>query len=427
MKSERVGAAWQEKKDRARRGECQKNTQRMGDGRKALTRRLPAWVRLVEGKLVLDDAKAAVVRKVFALAREGLGAGRIARALNAEPVPVLGRTTFKGRPVKWNETVVYSMLTSRATVGEYQPHRVSGGKRTPAGPPLPDYYPRVIEREEFEQVQLLLKARATVGRGRRGRHVNLFAGLLRDARTGGSLTAKHIRNRSATLIPTDSKQGKNTPWVSYPLALFEKALLASLVEVKVEDVRPGNGAASKVEALSARHGELEVLIGKWRAKMDRPELVDVVADKLAELRNEQRDVAARLAEAQREAASPFSEAWGQFKTAGQALAEDGSDDNRERCRTAIRRVVESVWVLIIPGRPGYGLRVCAVQVFFKSGVCRHYFIACKPPMSNGKKRVEGQVWSKSLAEVTGADDFDLRDRSQVAGLEAALAAIPLGG
>jgi hypothetical protein len=84
-----------------------------------------------------------------------------------------------------------------------------------------------------------------------------------------------------------------------------------------------------------------------------------------------------------------------------------------------------VWVLIIPGRPGYGLRVCAAQVFFKSDVRRHYFIACKPPMGNGKKRVEGQVRSKSLAEVAGPGDFDLRDPDHAAELERVLAAVPL--
>jgi hypothetical protein len=194
--------------------------------------------------------------------------------------------------------------------------------------------------------------------------------------------------------------------------------------VKVEDVNLGNGAAAKVDALSSHLGELEVLIKKWQAKMDRPELVDVVADKLAELRGEHRDVARQLAEAQRKAASPFSEAWGQFRTAGQALAKDPSDDMRERCRSAIRRVVESVWVLIIPGKAGHGLRLCTVQVWFKSGAHRDYFIACKPPKSNGKRRIEATWWARSFAEVgIEADGLDLRKPEHAEDLAAALAEV----
>jgi DNA invertase Pin-like site-specific DNA recombinase len=410
MKSERVGAAWANKRKNA--------------AKVVLTRKLPSWVRYVEGKLLLIPEKAKTVRRVFALAREGQGVASIARTLNEEGVPVLGRTTFKGRPVVWTESVVYSLVTSRATTGQYQPCKVSGGKRKPVGEPVRNYYPKAIDQDEFEMVQALLKTRAKVGRGRRGRHVNLFAGLLKDARTGGSLTAKHLVKRSAVLIPVGARNGRGEAWASFPLAAFEEAVLSSLIEVKIEDAQPGEEGNGKVESLAGRLAELEGLLKKWRAKMDRPELVDVVADKLAELERERRTVAEKLAEAQQDAASPFAEAWGQFKTAGQALAADNSDAMRERCRAAIRRVVESVWVLIVPGRPGYGLRICAVQVWFKSGAHRDYLILSRPPKANGIARREGESWSRSLADLAPGG-LDLRQRDHAERLEKALNTIPL--
>jgi DNA invertase Pin-like site-specific DNA recombinase len=411
MKSDRVGKAWANKRKNA--------------ATRKLTRKVPSWVRFVEGKLLLVPEKVKVVRRVFALARAGQGVMSIARTLNEEGVPVLGRTTFKGRLVVWSESIVYCLLTSRATIGEYHPGTVSGKKRTKVGEPVHGYYPKVIDADEFDAIQALLKTRARVGRGRRGRHVNLFAGLLRDARTGGSLTAKHLKKRSAALIPVGAKVGRGDAWASFPLVPFEKEVLASLVEVKLEDVQPGEEkGVNKVESLAGRLAELEGLLKKWRAKMDRPELVDVVADKLAELEQERRGVAEKLAEAQQNAAAPFAEAWGQFRTAGEALKADNSDEMRERCRAAIRRVVESVWVLILPGRPGWGLRLCAVQVWFKSGAHRDYLILSRPPKANGIARREGQAWSRSLADM--AAKLDLRRPDHARRLEKALDALPLG-
>src|SRR5206468_10529 len=48
---------------------------------------------------------------------------------------------------------------------------------------------RIFElAREGHAVGSVIKARSTVGRGRRGSHTNLFAGLLVDARDGGTLT-----------------------------------------------------------------------------------------------------------------------------------------------------------------------------------------------------------------------------------------------
>jgi hypothetical protein len=112
MKSERVGAAWANKKRRA--------------AERIVTRKLPGWV-CVEGddvtqdreprrpgrdgdRLVLIPGRAEIVRRVYRLALAGHGVHAIARVLNESAVPVLGRTEYKGRPVVWSETVVYHLL-----------------------------------------------------------------------------------------------------------------------------------------------------------------------------------------------------------------------------------------------------------------------------------------------------------------------------
>jgi DNA invertase Pin-like site-specific DNA recombinase len=405
MKSERSGAAWANKRKHAKE--------------KVLTARVPTWIRHEDGKVSLDAEKAAVVQRLFKMAADGLGLVAIARRLNDEGVPVLGRThlTVKGetRPVVWSAVNVHRILTSRAAVGEYQPCRGRPGDRKPAGPPVLDYYPPVVDRDTFDEVQAALKTRAVVGCGRRGRYVSLFAGVLRDARTGRNLMARHHPHRESVILPVGATDGRNYRWVSFPLRAFESAVLSELVEVKVEEVDPGAPSGNRVEVLSARLAELEQLSAKWRAKMGRLELVDVVADNLAEIERERKDVAARLGEAQREAASPLSEAVGNLRVVGKSLAEDDGDDNRKRCQAALRRAVESVWCLFMPGR---GRRLAAVQVVFKGGRCRNYVIYHRPAASNqhgGDRAAETKVYS--FADVHKAGDIDLRDKSDVAELE----------
>ncbi len=421
MKSERICAAWSNKRKQA--------------STKVLTRRIPTWLTHTGEKLALDPKKAETVRKLFSLANCGLGLTQIASRLNDSRVPVLGRKQVASpnqlgvqpdkktrRPVVWSASLVYKILTSRAVIGEYQPHRGRGADRKPVGDPIPDYYPPVITREEFAATQAGIRRRATIGRGRRGQHVNLFAGLLRDARTGGSLTVAHHSARESVIFPSGATHGRGDRWVSYPLAAFEKSVLSQLVEIKVEELQSGGPTVSRVETLRSRLAEVESLLKKWRAKMDRPELVDVVADKLSELEAERREATGQLAEAEQEGATPLAEAMGQLRTLGKAIEQDNGDQTRLHCRSAIRRAVESIWCLFMPGR---GTRVAAVQVWFKGGAHRDYLILCRGGFSNGKAARPGSSWVRSLHFPGQKGELDLRVRQHAADFEKVLLACDL--
>jgi DNA invertase Pin-like site-specific DNA recombinase len=90
IKSERCGGAWSEKKRRARDREAQKPTARMGEGRRAVTRRLPGWVELQGGEPVLIPERAAVVKRIFGLVIAGYGQMSIIKRLTEEGVPAFG-------------------------------------------------------------------------------------------------------------------------------------------------------------------------------------------------------------------------------------------------------------------------------------------------------------------------------------------------
>jgi hypothetical protein len=220
--------------------------------------------------------------------------------------------------------------------------------------------------------------------------------------------------------------GKGDKWVTFPLRAFESAVLSMLAEVKIDDLQPGTPAVNKVEVLAGRLAEAETLVKKWRAKMDVPDLVDIVAEKLAELEPKRREISTQLADAQREAASPIAEAIGQVRMVGNSLEEDNSDENRLRCRAAIRRAIEDMWCLLLPGRGIRGsVRVAVVQVNFKTGAHRTYLIIARPAMSNGKITRPGSLWVRSFTDSHAPGERDLRKRKDVAAVEKFLDGLPL--
>lgn len=415
MKSVRNGAACARKRKEAAAG-------------KVVTRKVPGWFKrdaegravLVDGRLVPDPAKVATVRRVFDLALAGNGAYTIARQLNAEGVPVLARTVFRGRPVVWSVAVVMHMLTSRSVTGEFQPHQGRGADRRPAGEVIPDYYPAVIDADTFHAAQHAIQTRATCGRGRRGKRINLFSGLLFDARDGGTLYYKfHDKERGSAIIPVGAVHGKRSPWSCFPAPPFDAAVISRLREVKVSDVQGDDSAGLKVEALAGRLAETDGLIRAWRAKMDDPAIVDTVAAKLAELNLKRKTQAEALADAQREAASPLAEAWGEFRSLAALLAKDQSDELRLKVRAALRRSIESVTCLFT----GRGrVRVAAVRVQFRGGDShRDYLIVYTPGGSNGTVKRPGRWRALSFAEAApDVGALDLREPDDARRLEKAL-------
>lgn len=417
MKSERVGGAWAEKKRRAGNGEKQKPTERMGDGCEVLTRRLPTWVEERGGKLHLIPAKAKAVRLVFRLAgRDGLGVGAIAKRLNADGVPPLGHAGG------WIRSYVYKILTNRAVLGEYQPHTRRGGKRRPEGDPVPGYFPRVIEDDEWNAARAATDGRKLKG-GRPAKGVNLWTGIVHDARDGGRVHVKGNGPKSGgpTLVSANATHGASgDPVVSFPLATFDAAVLSMLREIDPAEVLGEEKGPDEVSALSGELGAVEAEIAKLEADLDRNGLSDALARALRRKEARKAELVPLLKAAEQKAATPLSAAWGECKSLLGAI-EEAPDlvEARTRLRAAIRRVVESAWLLTVPLARD---RLAAVQLWFHGGRCRSYVIRHRPGFANAAARRESSWQAWSLAEAGLSDAIDLRDREQAERLAAALVA-----
>lgn len=405
MKSERVGGAWKEKKRLA------------AADRVPLTKRVPAWLRLVDGGWEIVAEAADAVRRIYRWAIEGYGLGAITKKLNAARVPPIGTAEY------WARSYVAKILSNPAVIGQYQPHRGRGKKRQPDGDPVPRYYPAVVSEKEWYAARAAVASR----RGRAGRpmkdRVNVFAGLLFDARGGGAMQQanKGKKGGGRVLVSYRAVQGvAGSRYTSFPFDAFERAVLSCLREVdpgEILDSAQGSHAARSL-ALAGRLAQVEGEAEKVKARL-RAKFSDAVADVLEQHEEERRSLIEQLADAQREASAPLSEAWGEARTLLDAL--DGApdlEDARVRLRSVLRRIVERVWCLFVPkGRD----RLAAVQVVFRdSDRRRSYLIRCRPGAGGSvpAREASWRVWS--LADAVALGPLDLTRPAHAEALAAEL-------
>ncbi|MCH9000226.1 MAG: recombinase family protein, partial [Proteobacteria bacterium] len=212
-KSKRGRAAWTQKKKRAAaNGEI-------------LTARVPAWLRVRDGKMETDMRRAKIVRRIFDLSAAGHGKAAIARQFNEGKVATFG--TADG----WHASYIQKILRNEAVIGTYQPHRntyVDGKrKRAPEGDPIENYFPAVVEPSLFYQVK-----HSKPGPSGKGDHLqrNLLSGLVFCARCDGRMNYAN-KGRGHVYLICDNARRKRTcdapavpyfPTFSYVLAHLDE-------------------------------------------------------------------------------------------------------------------------------------------------------------------------------------------------------------
>ena len=295
IKSERGRSSWARKQGEA--------------STRIVTRKLPGWMKRDDngmavldgqGRPVLDPERAKVVRRMFTLARDGYGATAIAKKLNDDGVPVMGRKEIavrgqfgrhpaerEKRPVVWTGSVVWHVSRPGRPLANTSP---TGDGGTRPVPPSRTTSRRSLTPETFHAVQGAIANRGRIGRGRRGTHVNLFAGLV----------AGRARRRNADLLA----HGQTPPCPDF--AERERGTRRGMGQFPGRVVRGGrpfatsrseggghsgdNTAARKVEVIAGRLAKIDALVKLWSAKMDNPAIVDTVAAKLAGLNTEREEV-----------------------------------------------------------------------------------------------------------------------------------------
>jgi DNA invertase Pin-like site-specific DNA recombinase len=437
-KCERNGAAWKEKLDRARGKKKQPPRRKDDRVTESLTDRLPAWVQDVDGVLHLVPTRAAAVERIYQLAADGCGIRRIIMKLEAEKVSPFGGyeeyededgNTRRRAPAgehlgsgKWTKSYVHRILQDRRAIGEFQPRKADG---SPDGPVLPGYFPRAVTPELWGAARAGVNRR-TLFNGHKtnnsSKHINIFAGLVRDARDGGTYccTTRSMDGRHTRIIYSSNSREGRIPMLTFPYSTFEDGILSQLMELDAGEVLGEDRAPSEVAVLSGELTLVEAELAEAKAYLAAKGFSPAIADHVTGLEDRKKDLVEKLSEAQQKAARPLAESWGEAQGLIEMLKNAADpDDVRIRLRTALRRTVESIWVLVVPhGRR----RLAAVQIWFAGGKShRDYLLLNHSPWGGaGGNRHPASWQARSLASAVKPGALDLRRPDHARRLEKAL-------
>ena len=256
-KSKRISAVWENKRSKA------------GNGGKKLTAKAPAWLKLSQDrtKFILIPEAAKAIELIFRKKLAGKGAERIARELNDDPNIWKPPKTGPKKTGGWRGSYINKILRSRAVIGEFQPYKLVDGKRQPIGDPIPDYFPPVIDKELFYQVQAQLQANAEKkgnAGGRTGKVSNLFTHVIKCGLCGYPM---HFIDKGKPpkggkyLVCDASRRLKTCTAKPIRYEEFEQLFFDNFEELDISQLIPGE------DETQARINELEKLLTVNRQRL----------------------------------------------------------------------------------------------------------------------------------------------------------------
>ena len=333
MKSQRTSAAWNKARIDALNGIKIKNS------------RIPDWLEWNEDKtnfFVLQGAEK-VIQRIFELSASGLGIEIIAKRLNVE-----GLKTFKQQK-EWRSSGVSSLLRNRALIGEFQfKQRNESGKRIALGEPILNYYPNVVSKQLFWEVQQGMDLRNKRGSGNRaGKFTNLFTGLIRCGECGAAVvtssqTTKTPQGYLKCTVRCESKARMNYKYTE-PQVLSALSSLQSVID-KYRTPVSDETASLKLEirALNEQVITLESLLNKA--------FTPRIAEKL-------QDTELQLANAKERLKTELQQALIQQNREHIILGLEPLDsvDNRRLFNSKLRTVIDKIEMIEHPYKQGSAL------------------------------------------------------------------------
>jgi len=340
-KSERVGAAWAQKRKMARE--------------KKLTSLCPGWLRLNPDRKSFQviPERVELIQRMFQLNASGIGQMTIARIFNQEGIPVWGRG--KG----WHMSFVQHILHTRTVLGEFQPCKWNGTKGIPDGEPIRDYFPAVVDVELWQRVQ---RPDKPLSPGRKGPHVsNLFSGLIYDGYTGTSM--RHLSRRAGRTgqgkryyylvsdyarMGTENKE-KSTSWrYDWFEALFLNYIIRLDWSAVAQEAAPLEETATRTRlaAQNAKHTDLQRQLKRLVDSLAATEQASpqTIVARIATLEKEEAAARDQLMAIAKQAAAHearrlvMQESGKKIK----ALVKAGDFESRLRLREEIRRKIKRI-------------------------------------------------------------------------------------
>jgi len=378
-KSNRLKEAWAEKRRLAEKGE-------------KFNKRCPSWLKWSESKqdFVKRDGWEAIPF-IFQKSAEGYGHHKILSELHEHYTPL-------GTSGTWNGSFINSVLADRSVLGELQPKEIDeDGNRIPVGPPIPNYYPRIIDDELWYQSKSSRSTRKKQ-KGPNSKFLNLFTGLVFCAQ---DQSAMHVysspdgkEGRVRRMVSYKHKSKQPGAWsVSIEYEQFEKAVLSFLTELNPDDLRPHHDNS----ALHAKERERAGLAAHLKQLQET--LADPAFSNVKALAQTLKDVEGKLSELDHEIdklnqamhrQNPVAEAQGVLAVLEQPNEPEEAERLRLKIKMLLPEIVESIWVK--PEK--YKSRsVAVIQLNFLDGGAKHLLML--PDRTIGSKGVTVQTGDNS--------------------------------
>lgn len=244
----------------------------------------PYWLRLNDDKsdYFIIEEKANVVRKIFQMKLDGMGADSIVRALRKEGIKTSsGRWFNVGTVRKYlkNERVM-GWLRKTSTV------YTDDGRteRQPTNQVIKDYYPAIISEEEFNAVQMSFKKMTS---GKRGKIANPLRGLMECPKCGRVMTLsnKWLRCRGRASF----KDCDHTYLVAEPIFEAFNKYMRKIIAVGMKgggvNIRDIDAKKHELEKLTQERGNIIAslrYLPDEASRQDAGREVELVNDKIAD-------------------------------------------------------------------------------------------------------------------------------------------------
>jgi len=346
-KADRLSKTWHQKRKLAE------------TDKKRLSSACPGWLVPNERDgFDIDEAKAATVRRIYDMVIGGFGAMLVARALNADGVPLIGTSARSARSKGWAQSTVKYLVANRATEGIFIPHIGRLTSRTP-GEPIIDYFPRIIDPDLAQKARASMASRRNAGAGRRGEAANLLSGIAACGECNGAMA--YIRGGpgrpdylrcSAAVRGAGCSNGTRHLYRHVEKAVLAEALFLAVDPPAAPD--PASGLRRELAEIDTRRSVMRVRIARLLESLeDGDEGIVAVRDRL---RERQADLVALNEDAAR-VVRAIDEAQGRVATAdfyevaasnirdlqNPTIPADRRLALRLGVRDALRRIVDIVW------------------------------------------------------------------------------------
>jgi DNA invertase Pin-like site-specific DNA recombinase len=238
---------------------------------KPYTRKLPAWIRWSEStsRYELIEERVAVLRQIFEMADAGVGQHSIAVRLNQTKVNTWD--AGKSKAPYWHRSYIRKLLTNKAAIGVFVPHRVEkadgkSARKLIAETPITHRFPAAIDRELFERVNARLSTTGARGKNADAPVRSIFAGMLKCQHCGGTVTRINKGKWAYLVCSTAHAKAGTCKYSSVPHDDAEREMRRVIHQVLDEAPR-GNDT-----------GEMDDKIGQLKVEVDAGE--DVVNELL---------------------------------------------------------------------------------------------------------------------------------------------------